>query len=235
LDVSNGISAAFNGYANPSVFHQNIGGYHAAKLSIYQDLIEKQLYKFPNCAPTLDMLNTKYIIFRDPQSNQMTYQVNPNAAGACWLVDSVSTIKDPAKVMSSLDSLKIQTTAVIETELKTNIVNNQSGDSIWLINNDHDRIYYQSNTTGSRFAVFSEVYYKQGWKAYIDGKETDIYKTNYVLRGIVIPSGKHDIKFEFKPDSYSKGVPVAIAASGMIWLLLLGSLFMAYKDNKAKA
>ena len=235
LDVSNGISAAFNGYANPSVFHQNIGGYHAAKLSIYQDLIEKQLYKFPNCAATLDMLNTKYIIFRDPQSNQMTYQVNPNAAGACWLVDSVSTIKDPAKVMSSLDSLKIQTTAVIETELKTNIVNNQSGDSIWLINNDHDRIYYQSNTTGSRFAVFSEVYYKQGWKAYIDGKETDIYKTNYVLRGIVIPSGKHDIKFEFKPDSYSKGVPVAIAASGMIWLLLLGSLFMAYKDNKAKA
>lgn len=234
LDVTNGISAAFNGYANPSVFHQNIGGYHAAKLSIYQDLIEKQLYKFPNCTPTLDMLNTKYIIYRDPQSNQITYQLNPNAAGACWLVDSISTIKEPAKVMGSLDTLNIQNTAVIETEMKTGIGRKQQGDSIWLINNDHDRIYYQSNTSGARFAVFSEVYYKKGWKAYIDGKESEIYKTNYVLRGIVIPAGKHEIKFEFKPDSYRKGVPIAITASGIIWLLLLGNIFFMLKGKGKK-
>lgn len=231
LDVTNGISAAFNGYANPSVFHQNIGGYHAAKLSIYQDLIEKQLYKFPNCTPTLDMLNTKYIIFRDPQSNQISYQSNPNAAGACWLVDSISTIKEPAKVMGSLDTLNIRNTAVIETEMKTGIGRKQQGDSIWLINNDHDRIFYQSNTSGARFAVFSEVYYKKGWKAYIDGNESEIYKTNYVLRGIVIPAGKHEIKFEFKPDSYRKGVPIAITASGIIWLLLLGNIFFMLKGK----
>ena len=176
LDISNGVENAFNGNALTSVFHQSIGGYHAAKLSIYQDLIEKQLYKFPNCNPTIDMLNTKYIIYRDPKTNQTTYQLNPNAGGTCWLVDNVSTIKNPAKVMSSLDSLKIKIDAVIETELDTKIGKNTIGDTIWLLNNENDRKNYQSKTSEPRFAVFSEDYYKEGWKAYIDGKETKIYK-----------------------------------------------------------
>ena len=232
FDISNGVETAFNGNALTSVFHQSIGGYHAAKLSIYQDLIEKQLYKFPNCSPTIDMLNTKYIIFRDPQSNQISYQVNPNAAGTCWLVDTISIIKDPVKVMSSLDSLNIRTTAVIEKELKTNISTINNGDSIWLLNNKHDEINYQSNTSGTRFAVFSEVYYKDGWKAYIDGKETDIYKTNYVLRGLIIPAGKHEIKFEFKPSSYTKGRPIAIIASGLIWILLIANTLLFFKKQQ---
>lgn len=232
FDITNGVSAAFNGYATPSVFHQNIGGYHAAKLSIYQDLIEKQLYNFPNCAPTLDMLNTKYIIFKDPQSNQIQYQVNPTAAGPCWYVDSVSVITEPAKLIKNLDSLNIRNTALIEAKIDAPIAKKMQGDSIWLIKNDHDRIYYSSRSTDNRFAVFSEVYYSKGWKAYIDGKESNIYKTNYVLRGLIIPAGKHEIKFEFKPDSFSKGVPVAIAASGIIWLLLIGNLFVLLKSNK---
>jgi hypothetical protein len=217
FDITNGVNAAFNGYATPSVFHQNIGGYHAAKLSIYQDLIEKQLYNFPNCGPTLDMLNTKYIIFRDPQNNQVRYEVNPSAAGACWYVDSVSTILEPAKLMKNLDSLNIKSTALIETKLEQMINKSSAGD------------YYQSTSNTSRFAVFSEVYYNKGWKAYIDGKESSIYKTNYVLRGLIIPAGKHEIKFEFKPDAYSKGVPIAMAASGIIWLLLLGNIFFFIK------
>lgn len=232
FDISNGVETAFNGNALTSVFHHSIGGYHAAKLSIYQDLIEKQLYKFPNCSPTIDMLNTKYIIFRDPQSNQISYQVNPNAAGACWLVDTISFIKDPVKVMSSLDSLNIRTNAVIEKELKTKINRNNNGDSIWLMNNKHDEINYQSNTSGIRFAVFSEVYYKDGWKAYIDGMETEIYKTNYVLRGLIIPAGKHEIKFEFKPNSYTKGRPIAIIASGLIWILLIANTLLFFKKQQ---
>lgn len=232
FDISNGVETAFNGNALTSVFHQSIGGYHAAKLSIYQDLIEKQLYKFPNCSPTIDMLNTKYIIFRDPQSNQISYQVNPNAAGTCWLVDTISIIKEPVKVMSSLDSLNIRTTAVIEKEMKTNISTINNGDSIWLLSNKHDEINYQSNTSGTKFAVFSEVYYKDGWKAYIDGKETDIYKTNYVLRGLIIPAGKHEIKFEFKPSSYTKGRPIAIIASGLIWILLIANTLLFFKKQQ---
>ena len=230
LDISNGISAAFNGNAITSVFHQSIGGYHAAKLSIYQDLIENQLYKFPNCMPTVNMLNTKYFIFRDQQSGQFKYQLNPDAAGSCWLVNNVKTIQDPVKVMMGLDSLKIKDDAIVETEIKNKNISKAAGDSIWLVKNDHDNVYYQSNNAGNSFAVFSEVYYQYGWKAYIDGKETPIYKTNYVLRGLEVPAGKHEIKFEFKPESYTKSVPLAIGASLAIWILLLANLIPILKN-----
>ena len=81
FDITNGVNTAFNGNAITSVYHQSIGGYHAAKLSIYQDLIEKQLYKFPDCRPVINMLNTKYILFRDPSSGQISYQLNCDTAG----------------------------------------------------------------------------------------------------------------------------------------------------------
>jgi uncharacterized membrane protein YfhO len=124
---------------------------------------------------------------------------------------------------------------LIETKIDAPIAKHVEGDSIWLIKNDHDRVYYQSNTSTNRFAVFSEVYYKKGWKAYIDGKESNIYKTNYVLRGLLIPAGKHEIIFELKPESFSKGVPIAMTASGIIWLLLLGNLFVLLRTNKNNA
>lgn len=223
FDLTQGVQSAFNGNNLSSAFHQSIGGYHAAKLSIYQDLIEKQLYKFPNCMPVINMLNTKYFIFTNQQTGQPTYQVNNDAAGPCWIVGAVRTEKNPAKVMSGLDNLKIKDTAIVEADLTLKIARN-SGDSVWLVKNDHDRVFYQSNSTSNNFAVFSEVYYKLGWKAFIDGKETPIYKTNYVLRGLVIPAGKHEIKFEFKPDSFYKTVPLAAGASALIWILLLANL-----------
>lgn len=232
LDISNGISAAFNGNAITSVFHHSIGGYHAAKLSIYQDLIENQLYKFPNCMPVINMLNTKYVIVRDQQTGQIKYQLNSEAAGACWFVGSTRTVKDPWMVMRGLDSLRIKDEAIVETELTSKQISKTPDDSIWLIKNDHDRVYYQSKNAGNNFAVFSEVYYQYGWKAYIDGKETPIYKTNYVLRGIEVPAGKHEIMFEFKPDSYTKSVPISIGASGIIWVLLLINLISYYKKIK---
>lgn len=220
FDLTQGVQSAFNGNNLSSAFHQSIGGYHAAKLSIYQDLIEKQLYKFPNCMPVINMLNTKYFIFTNQQTGQPTYQVNNDAAGPCWIVGAVRTEKNPAKVMSGLDNLKIKDTAIVEADLTLKIARN-SGDSVWLVKNDHDRVFYQSNSTSNNFAVFSEVYYKKGWKAYIDGKETTIHKTNYVLRGLEIPAGKHDIKFEFKPESYTKTIPLSIAANALVWLLLI--------------
>jgi hypothetical protein len=231
FDLTQGVQSAFNGNNLSSAFHQSIGGYHAAKLSIYQDLIEKQLYKFPNCMPVINMLNTKYIIFTNQQTGQPTYQVNKDAAGSCWIVGAINVEKNPARVMSGLDNLAIKDTAIIETVLKQKISRN-AGDSVWLVKNDHDRVYYQSNSTANNFAVFSEVYYNKGWKAYIDGKETPIYKTNYVLRGLEIPAGKHEIKFEFKPDSYTKTITLSIAANAFVWLLLILAGVKFYISNK---
>ena len=232
FDISNGVETAFNGNALTSVFHHSIGGYHAAKMSIYQDLIEKQLYKFPNCMPTINMLNTKYIIFKDPSSGQLTYQMNPDAAGPCWFVDDLKIEKNPSKVMSMLDSLPVKKTAIVEDEIKLNTTA-QMGDSIWLVSNKNDLINYQSSTNGERFAVFSEVFYKRGWKAYVDGKEIPIYKTNYVLRGAFIPAGKHDIKFEFRPDTYYKGEWIGIIANALVWVLLLLAGVMEYRKSRS--
>ena len=234
FDVTNGVSTAFNGNAITSVYHQSIGGYHAAKLSIYQDLIEKQLYKFPDCRPVMNMLNTKYILFRDPSSGQVSYQLNPEAAGPCWFVDEVKTEANPAKVMSMLDSLSVKQTAIIEIAAKGKTSTN-TGDSIWLVKNQHDLIRYQSFSAAERFAVFSEVYYEKGWKAYIDGQETPIYKTNYVLRGAFIPAGKHEITFEFKPDSYYKSEWVGLTANAIVWILLLLAAFFSYRKRNMQA
>ena len=231
FDLSNGVGTAFNGNAITSVYHKSIGGYHAAKLSIYQDLIEKQLYRFPNCMPTVNMLNTRYIIFQDPSSGQMTYQQNPDAAGACWFVDSVLTEKDPSKLMKALDSLDIKHLALVEEDVKQAGAAS-AGDSIWIVNNLNDEVNYHAKSSADRFAVFSEVFYKHGWKAYVDGKETPIYKTNYVLRGAVIPAGDHDIKFVFRPDSYYKSQQLEMIASGIIWLLLAFSAFSSFKASK---
>lgn len=231
LDLSRGVSAAFNGNAFTSVFHHSVGGYHAAKLSIYQDLIEKQLYRYPNCQPVLDMLNTKYIIYNDPATQQTTFQTNPGAAGDCWFVNSVRTLKQPQLVISALDSLRVASEAVIETEL-TQAITKAPGDSVWLLKDDHDELRYHARTAGGGFAVFSEVYYRPGWKAYVDGKETPIYKTNYVLRGLYLAPGEHDIRFEFKPGSYYDSMKVGIAASGMVWLLLGGAAFRSSRRRR---
>ena len=180
------------------------------------------------------MLNTKYILFRDPSSGQISYQLNPEAAGPCWFVDEVKTEANPAKVMSLLDSLQVKQTAIIEKQF-TGTTRANEGDSIWLVSNQHDFIRYQSSGSTERFAVFSEVYYENGWKAYIDGKETPIYKTNYVLRGAFIPEGKHEITFEFKPDSYYKSEWIGIAANALVWLLLVFAAFVSYKKKEAQA
>jgi hypothetical protein len=230
LDLSRGVSAAFNGNAMTSVFHRSVGGYHAAKLSIYQDLIEKQLYNFPNCMPVVNMLNTKYIILNDPNTNQTRFQENPDAAGPCWMVSGVRTVKDPAKVMAELDSLQIRDLAIIETELKES-VSRSPGDTVSLVRNNHDEVLYRAESKAGSFAVFSEVFYRHGWKAYIDGKESPIWKTNYVLRGLYIPPGKHDVRFEFKPDSYYSSNTASVIASALIWLLLGFAGYMAYRSR----
>lgn len=231
LDVSRGISAAFNGNAITSMFHRSVGGYHAAKLSIYQDLIEKQLYNFPNCMPVVNMLNTKYIIFNDPNSNQTRVQPNPDAAGPCWMVSRVRTVREPSKVMSALDSLAIREEAVIETDLKE-AVSKSPGDSVWLVKNEHDEALYRAESAAGGFAVFSEVFYRHGWKAFIDGKEAPILKTNYVLRGLYIPAGKHEVRFSFRPDSYYSSNTASVIASALIWLLLAWAGYAAYKPSR---
>ncbi len=222
FNVARGVGNAFNGDGLNAYFHNAIGGYHPAKLSIYQDLIERQLDSFPNCMPVLNMLNTKYIL----QGNAATDTIpNKGALGNCWFVKGVHYTDSPSAAMNALTNFNPKDTAIVDSKFKSQI--HTSGDStakISLIKNDNDLIEYQSSSKADQFAVFSEIYYTPGWKAYADGKELSIIPTNYVLRGVEIPAGEHKITFEFKPSSFYTSTKLMIFSSLVIWLLIIGAV-----------
>jgi len=231
LDIRGGIQNAFNGGALIAYHHKTVGGYNPAKLSIYQDLIENQWYKFPNCMPTINMLNTKYVISGNPATDTIP---NKEALGNAWFVKGVQYQKDAASVMKALDTFNPKDIAIVEEKDKIADLSNIEVDSvasIQLVKNNNDDILYTANTSKKQLAVFSEIYYNLGWKAYIDNKETPIVKVNYVLRALVVPAGKHDIKFEFRPSS----IDISKKASGIASILLWGLiLFVGYKALKQK-
>lgn len=233
LNLTDGIANAFNAGALTAYFHKSVGGYHPAKLSIYQDLIENQFYKFPNCMPAINMLNTKYLIVPDPQTGQAMVQQNPNALGAAWLVKSVSFKNGPAEIMKSISDFNPSETAILDTKDQTRVgtIKYDSTARIQLIQNENDAATYQFTANQPQFAVFSEIFYDAGWKAYIDGKESAILQTNYVLRGMEIPAGAHKIEFKFEPASYAIGSKAAVGSSILIWLLLLGAIISPLRKS----
>ncbi|MBC7873180.1 MAG: YfhO family protein, partial [Ferruginibacter sp.] len=213
-----------------SYFHKSVGGYHPAKLRIYQDVIEKYLSGRPNPG-ILNMLNTKYIVIQDPQSGQPGLIPNPDVFGPCWLVKYVKVVENRVEAIQSIGTTNLKDTAIVDKTFSKNIVQPQwdSASSVKMIKFDNDAIEYEANCTGPQFAVFSEVYYPVGWNAYLDGKKTDYANVNYILRGLSLPAGKHSIKFVFEPASVKKGVSIMFVASIIILLVFAGGLFMHFR------
>jgi hypothetical protein len=234
FDIRQGLSVALGMQgAAPSYFHKSIGGYHPAKLSIYQDLIEHQLSKFPASMPSVNMLNTKYIIQGDASGNGTVY-TNPDALGAAWFVKALRFETTPMAVMNALSNFSPRDTAILFSA-DQNILTQPGSDntaSIRLIKNDNDVVIYQSASAANGFAVFSEIYYDKGWTAYIDGKETPILRTNYVLRGLNIPAGNHEVRFEFRPRSYYTGQPIANIAGLLVFVFLLLAGWLYYRNRR---
>jgi hypothetical protein len=234
LDLRQGLGTLTYG-ANTAFFHKSIGGYHPAKLSIYQDLIEKQLMQFPQSLPVVNMLNTKYIIQADQSGKEQVYP-NPDALGAAWFVKTVRYESTPAAVMNALSNFHPKDTAILfaaDRNLVTTVPAADSSATIRLIRNDNDEVLYQATTATGGFAVFSEVFYSKGWKAFIDGKEAPILRTNYVLRGLSIPAGNHEVRFSFHPDSYYTGDTVSLIAGLLVFAALIIALVMTFKKKNA--
>jgi len=222
--------------AMTSYFHNSIGGYNPAKLALYQDLITYQLGSKLNIN-VLNMLNTKYVINQSQQGPVV--QVNPGNLGACWFTKQIAYVKDDAAAMRALDNNNPADSAIIEESEKSKIPFTPAYDSsatIRLIKNDNDIINYTSQSNANQFAVFSEIYYeREGWKAYIDDKETPIVRTDYALRGLAVPAGNHSIRFEFKPASFYNSEMIAIVASAVIWLLLALVTFKFIRSKSQRA
>ncbi|MFT3751198.1 MAG: YfhO family protein [Agriterribacter sp.] len=219
-----------------SYFHRSIGGYHPAKLRIYQDLIETQLAKNPMNMDVLNMLDTRYFII-PPQEQQGQYGVykNDSALGAVWFVKHIQYVNGPVEEIKALDKFGPKDTVIVDNSLKGITGNNPVYDSaatIKLLNYDNDEIKYSSNSNSPQFAVFSEIYYPAGWNAYLDGKKADYAKVNYVLRGMPVPAGKHEIIFKFEPASYYTGQKLIYFGNILFYLALAGAAFALWKQRK---
>lgn len=222
------------GGAMTAYFHNSIEGYHPAKLSIYQDLIEHQLSR-PQNNHILNMLNVKYILYSD-QQGQDAASINPQNLGAAWFVKAVRFEPTPQAVMNALTNFNPKDTAIVFTKDQKLVSYSTAADSaasIQLIKNNNDEVIYKSNSSTNRFAVFSEIFYNLGWKAYIDGKEAPIIRTNYVLRGLSVPAGQHEIRFVFHPASFYNGEKIALVAGILVWLLIIGAIVQTYRRSKA--
>jgi hypothetical protein len=217
-------------------YFKSVTGYNPARLSIYQNLINKYFLGMPN-QNILNMLNVRYTIFTDPKTNQQQLEPNPYAYGPCWLVKNVKIVDGPVQEIEDIGSSDLRDTAIVQKTFSNAVTQPQwdSGATIKLSRFDNDTMQYSFNSTRPQFAVFSEIYYPYGWNAYIDGKKVDYCKTDYVLRGLSIPAGRHALKFIFEPSTYKKGVTIAYVASFLILILFLGGLFMEWRRWKSNA
>lgn len=218
--------------ARTSFFHKSIGGYHAAKPRRMQQLFDYQIAK--NNVRVLNMLNVKYVIQSDENGQKLALQ-NPAANGNAWFVEKIKFVNSANEEMKALDSLDNKNEVVMNEKnyvdyFKGTKFNGQfkkdSLASIQLVSYEPNQLKYVSNISNEGFAVFSEMYYQNGWKATIDGKEAQILNVNYVLRGLKVPSGKHTIEFKFEPQVVKTGSTIALMSSiGMLLLIGAGVYF----------
>jgi hypothetical protein len=219
-----------------SNFHNSVGGYHPAKLALYQDLIENQLIK--GNMQVFNMLNTRYFIVENPSNRQVVAQMNPSAFGPAWIVKGIKFVRNADEEMKALDSTHLRDTAVVEENFKPLIKLNPEFDSTATIKvKDYlnDIVRYDFDARSNQFVVLSEIYYDKGWNAFIDGKKADYVKTDYVLRGMAVPAGKHSIEFRFEPHSYELGNTLSAASSLLAYVLLAIAIFVETRKKKLPA
>ena len=238
---------------NFTAYHFNaVGGYHPAKLRIYQELIENQISKELSVTgsilrsnpagldsaslPALNMLNTKYIIAKDPNNGLTQFkQQNNGALGPAWLVKSLKVVKDAKEEMAAFATLNPKDTAVMQQPMRSKVTgpgNWTAQGTIKLDKNDNDIAEYSFTSNEEQFAIFSEVYYEAGWKAFIDGKEAPIVKVNYVLRGLQVPAGQHKIVFKFEPQDYLFGRKMTTIFSIALLLLIAAAIFFEWRNHR---
>ncbi|KQO22409.1 hypothetical protein ASF10_08485 [Flavobacterium sp. Leaf82] len=223
--------------ARASYFHHSLGGYHAAKPRRMQQLFDYQIAK--NNMEVLDMLNVKYIIQTDKEGKEFP-TVNPNTNGNAWFVSTVKLVNKPDDVMKALDHIDTKKVAIFnvrehEVKFKSARLKKQwdTTGTIKVVQYKPNYIKYKSDNPKDGLAVFSEMYYKNGWNAYVDGKLTNHFPVDYVLRAMEIPGGTHTIEFKFEPQVVKTGSTITLASSiGMLFLLIGGIYFERKKSGE---
>jgi hypothetical protein len=243
--------STFNDNSPTSWFHKSIGGYHGAKLKRYQELIDssisRELALFSSVksveellplfekTSVLNMLNAKYVIY-SPDAPPVT---NPNALGNVWFVEKPLLVENANMELASVNLIDPSKEAVIDSrfreQVKGSVYPVNGNDKIELVSYQPNVLEYKYTAEGEKLAVFSEIYYPAGWNCYIDGKESKYFRTNYVLRGMILPGGTHQVKFSFEPSSYINGNKISLASSILLFIIAAGYFFSRFiKRSKSE-
>jgi len=231
-----------------SYYHQSIGGYHAVKLQRYQDIIANCLhFELKNRVPInwniVNMLNVKYVIFGrklpfenlhfafyDRKTKLSVYE-NLEKLPRAWFVEYIEVIKNKKDIWNRLNQpgFKPQKTAIVEVEIEN--VKIPQNTKIKLLKFDIHNLKFKVETDEIAFLTVSEIYYPAGWEAFIDGVKTEIFATNYILRGVVIPKGEHILEMKFTPKSYKLSLILSLSGILMtLFILIIGGIIY-YKRN----
>jgi hypothetical protein len=236
-------------------FHKSIGGYHGAKMRRYQDIIDgplgddlqrlQQLLRSQqtmanmamamNQLPVLNMLNTKYIIY-NPDAAPI---INDARYGNAWFVKAIKWVNNPDEEYSAVADFNPKDTAIIDKTWEKNMDGYQSATpdsaaTIKFLSYKPNHLEYQTSSQSPQIAVFSEIFYKDGWNAYVDGKIVPHGRANFILRTMVVPAGEHKIDFKFEPKAYHVSRQVSTYGSVFVGLLLLffaAKLILDYKNK----
>lgn len=221
--------------ARPSYFHKNFGGYHAAKLMRFQEILEHQFNGAIN-EDVLDMFNVRYIITRDSENNSERIERRSTAAGNAWFVKKVTIVKDNAEEMAAIDSFDPKQEAFVHQQFKDKVNGGRLGNienaEIKLVSYHPDTMRYEYTAPNDVFAVFSEVYYDKGWKAYVDGEEVPILRADYILRALQLPGGNHTVEFVFAPQSVKISNILSVIASILLVIGIAVGIWFQYRNRK---
>jgi flagellar basal body-associated protein FliL len=225
--------------SKPSAFHHQIGGYSAAKLRRYQDIIDFYLSRHIN-VNVLNMLNTRYFVVPDQQSGAPMVQRNVAALGNAWFVDTVKMVKDANEEIMALNTINPANVAVADASLWAKQLQGKQfvKDSGASINMEHQQPYnpdylkYTTHSATQQLAVFSEIYYRPDWFAYIDGKPAEYMRVNYILRAMVVPAGDHVIEFRNEAPRLHKLDSVTVIFSIAFVIVVIGAIVLYYTIGK---
>lgn len=219
--------------ATTSYFHKTVGGYHAAKLKRFQEVLDKQFNNAIN-EDVLDMLNTKYVITNDQKDQSQRIQNRSTACGNAWFISNVLYVKDADEEMQGINSFNPKKEAIVHESFKSLIDIKKAGApdpnaKITLTKYHPDHLTYEYTAGKDMIAVFAEIYYDKGWNAYVDGEKIPYFRANYILRAAQLPGGNHTLEFKFEPVSYYAGENISLIAS----ILLIGGIgFAGYRERK---
>jgi len=235
--------------ARASYYHKNVGGYHAAKLRRYQELIDHHLQPemqkmvaglqagshtdstFRQLS-TINMLNTRYIIF---DLNQAPIH-NPHPLGNAWFVSDFKMVGNADDEIKAMENFNPAETAIVDQRFIEHVqgitVAKDRAGKIELTEYQPNYLKYDFNAASNQFTVFSDIYYDKGWNAYIDGEPVPHFRVNYVLRALIVPAGQHTIEFKFEPKSYYMGNKISLASSLLLILAIAGYGFMQFRKRK---